>query len=145
MVISVFFWFFNCSFDVAPRVVIHTTDETRRRCNNVQVLFPESMLLEAHNNGSRTGTVQATRESVASASSDVAVGSSIKDKAIAVLPTEMAEMAKDTKRKARSSDPGWKYGFWPDIAKKEMVRCFFAKKLYQQESNVQATYCWRVW
>jgi hypothetical protein len=78
----------------------HTTDETRRRRNNVQVIFPESVLPEAQNDGSGTGTVQATRESVASASSDVAVGSSIKDKAIAALPTELAEMAKDTKRKA---------------------------------------------
>ena len=58
------------------------------------------MLPEAQNDGSGTDTVQATHESVASASSDVAVGSSIKDKAIVVLPTEMAEMAKDTKGKA---------------------------------------------
>jgi hypothetical protein len=82
------------------------------------------VLPEAQNDGSGTGTVQATRESVASASSDVAACSSIKDKAIAALPTEMAEMAKDTKRKARSSDRGWKYGFWQDIAK-EMVQCIF--------------------
>jgi hypothetical protein len=87
------------------------------------------VLQKAQNDGSGTGTVQAMRESVASASSDVAVGSSIQDKAIAALPTEMAEMAKDTKRKARSSDPGWKYGFWLDIAKKEMVQCIFCQKV----------------
>ncbi|KAG2572458.1 hypothetical protein PVAP13_7KG180555 [Panicum virgatum] len=38
-------------------------------------------------------------------------------------------MAQDPKRKARSSDPGWKYGFWPDVLKKEMVQCIFCKKV----------------
>jgi hypothetical protein len=39
----------------------------------------------------------------------------------------MAQMGKDPKRKAQSSDPRWKYGFRPDPAK-EMIQCTFCKK-----------------
>ena len=105
-------------------------DEDGRQRNNVEVLFPGSRLSQPQGDGAATDHA-ATRESVASASSDVAAaaGSTIKDKAIAALPAVLAEMAKDTKRKARSSDPGWNYGFWPDIGKKEMVQCIFCQKV----------------
>ena len=91
-------------------------DEDGRQRNNVEVLFPGSRLSQPQGDGAAAD--HATRESVASASSDVAAaaGSTIKDKAIAALPAVLAEMAKDTKRKARSSDPGWNYGFWPNKA-----------------------------
>jgi hypothetical protein len=44
-------------------------------------------------------------------SSNLADESSIAEKTIATLPTEMADMAKNPKRKAQSSDLGWKFGF----------------------------------
>jgi hypothetical protein len=61
----------------------------------------------------RDGTIQATCESVATTSSNVATSTSsyIKEKANSALSLEMLEMAKDLKRKARSSDSGWNYGF----------------------------------
>ena len=39
---------------------------------------------------------------------------SLIERAIAKLPLDLAAHAVDTKRKARSQDPGWKYGWWPD-------------------------------
>ena len=36
---------------------------------------------------------------------------SLAEKAIAALPPELRDQAVDPKRKARSSDPGWKYGW----------------------------------
>ena len=82
-------------------------DEDGSQRNNVEVIFPGSRLSQPQGDGAATDHA-ATRESVASASSDVAAaaGSTIKDKAIAALPAVLAEMAKDTKRKARSSDLG---------------------------------------
>jgi len=74
--------------------------------------------------------VGATGSSAAeTASSATPDGQSIVEKAIAELPPNLAEMAKDPKRKAKSRDPGWKYGFWPDSLKKEMVQCIFCKKV----------------
>ncbi|KAL6524933.1 hypothetical protein OROMI_030526 [Orobanche minor] len=35
---------------------------------------------------------------------------------------------KDPKRKAKSSDPGWKYGFWPDLNNKNVVQCNLCHK-----------------
>jgi hypothetical protein len=52
--------------------------------------------------------------STSSAAPDVL---SLVEKAITALPPELAEQAKDPKRKARSQDPGWKYGWWPDPTK----------------------------
>ncbi|KAL9676498.1 hypothetical protein QQ045_004712 [Rhodiola kirilowii] len=31
--------------------------------------------------------------------------------------------SKDPTRKAKSPDPGWKYGFWSDVNKKDMIEC----------------------
>ena len=64
--------------------------------------------------------------SAASTAPDVA---SLVEKALAKLPPEMAAEAKDPKRTAKSRDPGWKFGWWPDIAKKDAVQCIFCKKI----------------
>ena len=64
--------------------------------------------------------------SASSAAPDV---SALVEKAIAALPPELAQQAKDPKRKARSQDPGWKYGWWPDPTKKEFIQCIFCKKV----------------
>jgi len=85
----------------------------------VEVLLPE-------NEAGATGTRSSVAETACSAAPD---GQSLAAKAIAALPPDLAEMAQDPKRKARSSDPGWKYGFWPDVLKKEMVQCIFCKKV----------------
>jgi len=61
-----------------------------------------------------------------SASPDVAT---LVERAIAKLPPELAAQAVDTKRKAKSQDPGWKYGWWPDASKKDFVQCIFCKKI----------------
>ncbi|XP_043702361.1 uncharacterized protein LOC122652633 isoform X2 [Telopea speciosissima] len=36
--------------------------------------------------------------------------------------------SKDPKRKAKSNDPGWKYGYWPEFADRNIVRCNLCKK-----------------
>jgi hypothetical protein len=64
-----------------------------------------------------------------SASSVAPDVSSLIEKAIAALPPELAEQAKDPKRKAQSQDPGWKYGWWTDPTKKEFIQCIFCKKV----------------
>jgi hypothetical protein len=51
------------------------------------------------------------------------------EKAIAALPPELASQAVDVKRKAKSQDPGWKYGWWPDSTKKDFVQCIFCRKI----------------
>jgi hypothetical protein len=64
--------------------------------------------------------------SAASTAPDVA---SLVENAIAKLPPEMAVQAKDPKRKAKSRDPGWQFGWWPDVTKKDAVQCIFCKKI----------------
>lgn len=63
------------------------------------------------------------------ASSATLDAASIVEKAIAKLPPDLAAEAIDPKRKAKSQDPGWKYGWWPDPTKKEYVKCIFCEKL----------------
>ncbi|XP_042488693.1 uncharacterized protein LOC122068842 [Macadamia integrifolia] len=36
--------------------------------------------------------------------------------------------SKDPTRKAKSKDPGWKYGYWPDLNDKNLVRCTLCGK-----------------
>src|SRR6266508_3637452 len=43
--------------------------------------------------------------------------------------------SKDLKRKAKSNDPGWKYGFWPDMANKDLVECMLCGK--QMHSGIK--------
>jgi hypothetical protein len=54
---------------------------------------------------------------------------SIIERAIAKLPPDLAAQAVDKKRKARSQDPGWKYGWWEDPTKKDFVTCIFCRKM----------------
>jgi hypothetical protein len=37
--------------------------------------------------------------------------------------------AKDPKRKAKSKDPTWKYCYWPDLNKKDVVKCILYSKI----------------
>jgi hypothetical protein len=45
------------------------------------------------------------------------------------MDPELAVQANDPKRKARSHDPGWKFGWWPDTSKKDFVQCIFCMKV----------------
>jgi hypothetical protein len=54
---------------------------------------------------------------------------SLIERAIAKLPPDLAALAVNKKRKARSQDPGWKYGRWPDPSKKDFVQCIFCRKV----------------
>ncbi|KAL6566266.1 hypothetical protein OROGR_001881 [Orobanche gracilis] len=42
--------------------------------------------------------------------------------------SEARDLSKDPTRKAKSSDPGWKYGFWPDLNNKDIVQCSLCNK-----------------
>jgi hypothetical protein len=64
-----------------------------------------------------------------SASSVAADSASLAEKAISALSPELVAQATDPKRKARSQDPGWKFGWWPDPAKKDFVQCIFCMKV----------------
>jgi hypothetical protein len=35
----------------------------------------------------------------------------------------------DPKRKAKSKDPAWKYCYWPDLNKKDAVKCILCGKI----------------
>lgn len=61
------------------------------------------------------------------ASSTAADSSSLAEKAIATLPSDLAKQANNSKRKAKSQDLGWKFGWWPGPAK-EFVQCIFCMK-----------------
>ena len=90
-----------------------SAEDARRRAV-VEVILPEN---------------EAVSGGAASASSAAPTEASLIAQAIAKLPPDLAAMAEDKKRKAKSSDPGWKYGFWPDIGKKEFIQCIFCKKV----------------
>ena len=90
-----------------------SAEDARRRAV-VEVILPEN---------------EAVLGGAASASSAAPTEASLIAQAIAKLPPDLAAMAEDKKRKAKSSDPGWKYGFWPDIGKKEFIQCIFCKKV----------------
>jgi hypothetical protein len=93
----------------------------------VEVYLPEAIQGEV---GSALASSVASGSAVAGSSSSAAPDvTSIIEKAIAKLPPEMAAEAKDPKRKAKSRDPGWKYGWWPDVTKKDAVQCIFCKKI----------------
>ena len=65
----------------------------------------------------------------ASTSSAAPNVSTLVEKAISVLPSDLASQVQDPKREARSQDPEWKYGWWPDPMKKDFVQCVFCKKI----------------
>ena len=90
-----------------------SAEDARRRAV-VEVILPEN---------------EAVSGGAASASSAAPTEASLIAQAIAKLPPDLAAMAEDKKMKAKSSDPRWKYGFWPDIGKKEFIQCIFCKKV----------------
>ena len=52
----------------------------------------------------------------------------------------------DPKRKARSGDPGWKYGFWPEIGNRDLVECILCGtqvKVWNQE--IEGASCRWIW
>nr|XP_034579986.1 uncharacterized protein LOC117843489 [Setaria viridis]TKW30481.1 hypothetical protein SEVIR_2G040500v2 [Setaria viridis] len=82
-----------------------------QRQGNVEVLIPDNV---------EGATGSSAADTASSAAPD---GKSIAEKAIAFLPPEFAEMARDPKRKAKSNEPGWKYGFWSDTpVRKEFIQ-----------------------
>jgi hypothetical protein len=63
-----------------------------------------------------------------SASSAAADSTSLAEKAISALSPELAAQAVDPKRKARSQDSGWKFG-WRSDPTKDFVQCIFCMKV----------------
>ncbi|XP_039794912.1 uncharacterized protein LOC120660439 isoform X1 [Panicum virgatum] len=100
-----------------------SSDLVRQRQRAVEVYLPEEVQGEGEVGSSVASTAAG---SAASTAPDIA---SLVEKALAKLPPEMAAEAKDPKRKAKSRDPGWQFGWWPDIAKKDSVQCIFCKTI----------------
>jgi len=90
----------------------------------VEVIVPE-----CNPKGGATVTSSVASAGVGSTSTAAPDVTSLVEKAIAALPPELAAQAKDPKSKARSQDPGWKYGWWLDPTKKEFIQCIFCKKV----------------
>jgi hypothetical protein len=89
-------------------------DEGRQRADNVELVFPESNVVGAQASSAADSTGPATASSVATNSF--------------ALPPALSAQASDPKRKARSQDSGWKFGWWPDPAK-DFVQCIFCMKV----------------
>jgi hypothetical protein len=94
-------------------------DWHRQYATNVEVVMPE------HQMPKTMGSV----DPATSASSAAADAVTLAERAISALPSKLAADVVDPKRKARSQDPGWKYGWWPDPTKKEFVQCIFCMKV----------------
>jgi hypothetical protein len=101
---------------------------------SVQVIFPGSQYQTNEQEQPKhvSSAVDSTNP-VGSASSaappDSASLANLAEKAISALPLDLAAQAVDVKRKARSQDPGWKFGWWPYPAKKDFVQCIFCMKV----------------
>ena len=39
------------------------------------------------------------------------------------------DLANDPRRRATSDDPAWKYGFWPDLERKDLLQCTLCGKI----------------
>jgi hypothetical protein len=123
-VVSLFFSSFMLSYAPSTPIAFSSSElsctevDWRRQCaTNVQVIMPEVQ-----------ETVDST-DPAASASVAAADASSLAEKAISTLPPELAAHVVDPKRKARSQDPGWKYGQRPDPTNKDFVQCIFCMKV----------------
>lgn len=90
------------------------------------MIFPESQVVGSGNPSSVADNTVLASASSASAAADSAA---LVDKAIAKLPADVRAHATDSKRKAKSQDPGWKFGWWPDPTKKDFIRCIFCLKV----------------
>jgi hypothetical protein len=101
----------------------------------VEVMMPDSVVresaaaeIDAPPNSIGAETQATANSSVASTAPDCS-GKSLAEKAIAKLPADLRAQAVDKTRKAKSSDPGWNYGWWPDVTRKDFVQCIFCKKV----------------
>jgi hypothetical protein len=99
-----------------------------RRGADVEVLFPGSNVVGSASDFVPPVTSNVDSTSPGSALSTAADSKSLAEKAIAALPPELSTQATDPKRKARSQDPGWKFGWWPDKTK-DFVQCIFCSKI----------------
>ncbi|AQK89658.1 hypothetical protein ZEAMMB73_Zm00001d008362 [Zea mays] len=105
----------------------------RRRQDNVEVLFPESQVV-----GSDNPSSVAYNNDLASASSAITDSATLVEKAIAKLPVDVRAHATDSKIKAKSQDPGWKFGWFKqhlaggfsDTTKCSMVPEVVSKDMY---------------
>ncbi|CAD6238129.1 unnamed protein product [Miscanthus lutarioriparius] len=109
-------------------------DDVDRRCANVEVYMPLPDLEE----GVLDSSVGSDPTTTASSSTLEDIPSLI-ERDITKLPPDLAAQAVDKKRKARSQDPGWKYGWWPDPSK-DFVQCIFCRKQNQQLKNSPGQY-----
>jgi hypothetical protein len=120
--------FYSCTPSVHQSILIpySCTEFGRRRQDNVEVIFPESQVVGSGNPSSVADNTVLASASSASAAADSAA---LVDKAIAKLPADVRAHATDSKRKAKSQDPGWKFGWWPDPTKKDFIQCIFCLKV----------------
>ncbi|GJN11792.1 hypothetical protein PR202_ga30030 [Eleusine coracana subsp. coracana] len=92
----------------------------------VEVIFPTQAAAEGFVDDGVTGPRVCED---ASGSGNVDGVASLVAKALADLPPELVALAQNPKNHAKSKDPGWKYGFWPNEAEKDKVQCIFCKKI----------------
>jgi hypothetical protein len=99
----------------------------RERATAVEVIMGDSYIREESTGGGDAAAILATTTSAVgstgaggTASSVAPDAASLTEKAIAALPPALAAQAVDSKRKARSQDPGWNYGWWPDPTEREL-------------------------
>jgi hypothetical protein len=99
--------------------------------NNVEVLFPESNVVGSASGSASVPPVALNADSTGpvSALSAATDCKTLVEKAIIALPPELSAQENGPKRKARSHDPGWQFGWWPDTIKKDFVQCVFCKKI----------------
>ncbi|CAA0834669.1 hAT dimerisation domain-containing protein / transposase-related [Striga hermonthica] len=98
---------------------LYTCADVDRRRANVEVIMPQ---LDTERD--------VPPESVGSdAASSALDNPSLIERAIEKLPPDLQTQAVGKKRKARSQDPGWKYGWWEDLTKKDFVTCIFCRKM----------------
>ena len=108
------------------------------RTETVEVVFPtaaaaaeaDAEVAARYANANADAEVAATiAPSCGSTNANANEFESIVAKALEKMPPELAALAKDPKRHAKSKDPGWKYGFWPYGVKRDMVQCIFCQKV----------------
>jgi hypothetical protein len=106
--------------------VISEVEWLRQRAATVEVIMPDPHVQPEHE---VEVEIVGSTDPAPSASLVAADSASLAEKAISALPADLAAQAIDPKRKARSQDPGWKFGWWPDPIKKDFVQCIFCMKV----------------
>ena len=127
-------------------------DWRQKRAAGVEVIMPDPHFGEDGDATGGGGAATATASSAAGSTGAAATASltapdcsSLAEKAIAALPPDLAAQAIDPKRKARSQDPGWKFGWWPDPSKKVCAMYFLSEGSPCRNKAVQAAPCWGIW